>query len=115
MISEKESKYEKEYSSHLYSESDKSAINIKEVYPKYSNETKLVDGREQLINIFELFENNPKVFAVGEDVGMIGGVNQGFAGIQEKFGKYRITDTGIRESSIIGQGIGSCMRFETYC
>ncbi len=111
LISEKESKYEKEYSSHLYSESDKSAINIKEVYPKYSNETKLVDGRE-VINkyFFELFENNPKVFAVGEDVGMIGGVNQGFAGIQEKFGKYRITDTGIRESSIIGQGIGSALR-----
>ena len=57
-----------------------------------------------------MFENNPKVFAVGEDVGMIGGVNQGFAGIQEKFGKYRITDTGIRESSIIGQGIGSALR-----
>ena len=111
LISEKESKYEREYSSHLYSESDKSAINIKEVYPKYSNETKLVDGRE-IINkyFFELFENNPKVFAVGEDVGMIGGVNQGFAGIQEKFGKYRITDTGIRESSIIGQGIGSALR-----
>ena len=111
LISEKENKYEKEYSSHLYSESDKSAINIKEVYPKYSNETKLVDGRE-IINkyFFELFENNPKVFAVGEDVGMIGGVNQGFAGIQEKFGKYRITDTGIRESSIIGQGIGSALR-----
>ena len=111
LINEKEKKYENEYSSHLYSESKNSAIQIKEVNPEYSAKTELVDGRE-IINkyFFELFEKNPKVFAVGEDVGEIGGVNQGFAGIQKKFGKYRITDTGIRESSIIGQGIGAAIR-----
>tara|TARA_B100001564_G_scaffold108259_1_gene89779 strand:- start:719 stop:3133 length:2415 start_codon:yes stop_codon:yes gene_type:complete len=111
LIKEKEDKYEREYSSHLYSESELSALKIKEVYPKYNENREIVDGRE-IINkyFFELFDNNPKVFAVGEDVGKIGGVNQGFAGIQEKFGKYRITDTGIRESSIIGQGIGAALR-----
>jgi pyruvate/2-oxoglutarate/acetoin dehydrogenase E1 component/TPP-dependent pyruvate/acetoin dehydrogenase alpha subunit len=111
LIKEKEIKYEREYSSHLYSESEQSALKIKEVDPIYNENKEIVDGRE-IINkyFFELFENNPKVFAVGEDVGKIGGVNQGFAGIQEKFGKYRITDTGIREASIIGQGIGTALR-----
>ena len=111
LIKEKEIKYEREYNSHLYSESEQSALKIKEVDPIYNENKEIVDGRE-IINkyFFELFENNPKVFAVGEDVGKIGGVNQGFAGIQEKFGKYRITDTGIREASIIGQGIGTALR-----
>ena len=84
---------------------------ISEVKPTYDKKSKLVDGREVINKFFDItFKNNPLVFAVGEDVGMIGGVNQGFAGIQEKYGKLRITDTGIRESSIIGQGIGAAMR-----
>ena len=111
LIKELELKYNDQYSSHLYSESDESIINIKEIKPTYDREPKLVDGREVINNFFNItFEKNPLVFAVGEDVGMIGGVNQGFAGIQKKFGKLRITDTGIRESSIIGQGIGAAMR-----
>ena len=111
LIKELELKYSDQYSSHLYSESDESIINIKEIKPTYDREPKLVDGREVINNFFNItFEKNPLVFAVGEDVGMIGGVNQGFAGIQKKFGKLRITDTGIRESSIIGQGIGAAMR-----
>jgi len=111
LISEKEKKYNDDYSSHLYSESENSAIKIKEVSPEYNDKSELVDGRE-IINkyFFELFDKNPKVFAVGEDVGKIGGVNQGFAGIQDKFGIDRITDTGIREASIIGQGIGAALR-----
>ena len=111
LINELEIKYKDQYSSHLYSESDKSVKNIGEIKPTYDKKPKLIDGREIINNFFNItFKNNPLVFAVGEDVGMIGGVNQGFAGIQEKFGKLRITDTGIRESSIIGQGIGAAMR-----
>ena len=111
LINELEKKYNDQYSSHLYSESLESVKNIKEIEPTYDNNPKLVDGREIINNFFDTtFKNNPLVFAVGEDVGMIGGVNQGFAGIQEKYGKLRITDTGIRESSIIGQGIGAAMR-----
>ncbi len=111
LINEKEKKYNDDYSSHLYSESKNSAIKIKEVSPEYNDKSELIDGRE-IINkyFFELFDKNPKVFAVGEDVGKIGGVNQGFAGIQDKFGTERITDTGIREASIIGQGIGAAIR-----
>ena len=111
LINELEIKYKDQYSSHLYSESDESVKNIDEIKPTYDKKPKLIDGREIINNFFNItFKNNPLVFAVGEDVGMIGGVNQGFAGIQEKFGKLRITDTGIRESSIIGQGIGAAMR-----
>ena len=111
LINELEKKYNDQYSSHLYSESLESVKNIKEIEPTYDNNPNLVDGREIINNFFDTtFKNNPLVFAVGEDVGMIGGVNQGFAGIQEKYGKLRITDTGIRESSIIGQGIGAAMR-----
>ena len=111
LISENSKKYYDDYSSHLYSQSKKSALNIKGISPTYSNKPNIIDGREVINKYFKIiFEKNPLVFAVGEDVGLIGGVNQGFAGIQEKFGKLRITDTGIREASIIGQGIGAAMR-----
>ena len=111
LISEKSKKYFDEYSSHLYSQSKYSALNIEEVAPIYSKTPNIVDGREVINKYFDaIFQNNPLVFAVGEDVGLIGGVNQGFAGIQKKYGKLRITDTGIREASIIGQGIGAAMR-----
>ncbi len=111
LISEKSKKYFDEYSSHLYSQSKYSALNIEEVAPIYLNTPNIVDGREVINKYFDdIFKNNPLVFAVGEDVGLIGGVNQGFAGIQKKYGKLRITDTGIREASIIGQGIGAAMR-----
>lgn len=111
LINELEKKYLDEYSSHLYSQSDFSTSKIKEVRPDYESTPELIDGREIINNFFDItFKNNPLVFAVGEDVGMIGGVNQGFAGIQKKYGDLRITDTGIREASIIGQGIGAAMR-----
>lgn len=99
------------YSSHLYSESSEAAIKVKEVKPFYNSDSPLVDGREVLQANFEaLFRKDPRVVAFGEDVGMIGDVNQGFAGLQEKFGELRIVDTGIRETSIVGQGIGIAMR-----
>jgi 2-oxoisovalerate dehydrogenase E1 component len=111
LIEELKNKYKIQYSSHLYSESNFSVDKIKEVKPLYQTQNKLVDGREVINKFFDItFSNNPLVFAVGEDVGTIGGVNQGFAGIQKKYGKLRITDTGIRESSIIGQGIGTALR-----
>ena len=111
LIEELKNKYKIQYSSHLYSESNFSVDKIKEVKPLYPTQNKLVDGREVINKFFDItFSNNPLVFAVGEDVGTIGGVNQGFAGIQKKYGKLRITDTGIRESSIIGQGMGAALR-----
>lgn len=100
-----------EYSSHLYSESKYSSLNINPEAPKYSEQSKMVDGREVLQACFDdALNRDPRVFAIGEDVGKIGDVNQGFAGLQEKYGVLRVTDTGIRETTIIGQGIGAALR-----
>lgn len=99
------------YSSHVYSQSNASALNIKEIKPEFSENSREVDGREVLNACFvAAFTRDPKVFALGEDVGKIGDVNQGFAGLQEKFGALRVTDTGIRECTIVGQGIGTALR-----
>ena len=98
------------YSSTLYSRSANSVMNIPEIRPEYA-EDKMVDGREVVLACFDAaLGRDPRVFAFGEDVGAIGDVNQGFAGMQEKYGELRVTDTGIRELSIIGQGIGAAMR-----
>lgn len=110
-LKEKQKIREDEYSSHLYSQSDESPLKVEEVKPLYGSESKLVDGREVLQACFDaIFARDPRVFAFGEDVGKIGDVNQGFAGLQEKYGELRVTDTGIRETTIIGQGIGSALR-----
>ncbi len=99
------------YSSHLYSLSDKSALNIEPAAPVYGKEKTFVPGREILRDNFDyLFKTNPLVMAFGEDVGKIGGVNQTYEGLQEKYGEDRIFDTGIREATIIGQGLGMAMR-----
>ncbi len=99
------------YSSHLYSQSKHSPLKIKEVKPLYGKEAKWVNGREILRDNFDyIFENYPKVIAFGEDVGKIGGVNQTYEGLQEKYGELRVTDTGIREATIIGQALGLAMR-----
>jgi 2-oxoisovalerate dehydrogenase E1 component len=99
------------YSSHLYSESEKSAMKIEPVAPLFDSTSILIPGREILRDNFDkIFERNPMVVAFGEDVGNIGGVNQTYEGLQEKYGKLRISDTGIREASIVGQGIGLAMR-----
>ena len=99
------------YNSHLYSETEGSALKVEEIKPVYSENSPVVDGREVLQACFtEAFEKNPLVVAFGEDVGRIGDVNQAFAGLQEQFGESRITDTGIREATIMGQGIGMAMR-----
>ncbi len=102
---------EEEYSSHLYSRSMKSAENFQAVPPIYSENSHMVDGREILQACFdEWLEKEPRFFAIGEDVGKIGDVNQAFAGLQAKHGEIRVTDTGIREATIIGQGVGAAVR-----
>lgn len=99
------------YSSHLYSESEESALKVEKREPEYSDDSPLVDGREVLQKCFDAaLQRDPRVVAFGEDVGRIGDVNQGFAGLQQKHGELRVTDTGIREMTIIGQGIGLAMR-----
>ncbi len=102
---------EDRYSSHLHSQSEWSALNVSAIAPIYSDNAMLVDGREVLRACFaEALQRDPRVLAFGEDVGRIGDVNQGFAGLQEKFGELRVTDTGIRECTIVGQGIGLALR-----
>lgn len=103
--------FSKRYSSHLYSESELSALNIQSVKPIINKDSELVPGREILRDNFDhIFGNNPLVVAFGEDVGKIGGVNQTYEGLQEKYGENRIFDTGIREATIIGQGLGMALR-----
>ena len=97
------------YSSHVYSQSESSVINVPEVPAQYTDE--VVDGYQVVRACFDAnLERDPRVFAFGEDVGKIGDVNQGFSGMQEKYGELRVTDKGIREWSIIGEGIGAAMR-----
>ncbi|MCE2733077.1 MAG: transketolase [Flammeovirgaceae bacterium] len=99
------------YNANLYSRSEAAAIKIPGTDLQYDDNTLEVDGREIMQACFDAILNrNPLVFAIGEDVGKIGDVNQGFAGLQEKYGEIRVTDTGIRECTIIGQGIGAALR-----
>jgi pyruvate/2-oxoglutarate/acetoin dehydrogenase E1 component/TPP-dependent pyruvate/acetoin dehydrogenase alpha subunit len=99
------------YNSFLYNEGPKSALNVTVINPYYSEDAKIVNGYEVLNHYFDaLFSSNDKVTAFGEDLGFIGDVNQGFSGLQAKYGDQRIFDTGIRELSIMGQGIGLALR-----
>ncbi len=99
------------YSSHLMSESDFSALNVKEIKPEYSSDSLEVDARVILRDNFDnIFTNHPEVMIFGEDSGNIGDVNQGLEGLQDKHGLNRVSDVGIREATILGQGIGMAMR-----
>ena len=99
------------YNTMLYNEGEKSALKVAEIKPYYADDAPMVNGFEVLNNYFDkLFETNNKVIAFGEDLGHIGDVNQGFSGLQEKYGKRRIFDTGIRELTIMGQAIGLALR-----
>lgn len=99
------------YSSHLYSQSQWKATHVKEVKPVFSESSEEVDGRMVVRNNFDkIFEKYPETLIFGEDTGNIGDVNQGLEGMQEKYGEMRIADTGIREATILGQGIGMAMR-----
>lgn len=99
------------FSTHLYSSSVHSVLNLKPVEPKYAPDALMVPGREILRDNWDkLFEKHPRLLIFGEDVGFIGGVNQTYEGLQQKYGEHRIFDTGIREATIIGQGLGLAMR-----
>ncbi|MAB37594.1 MAG: transketolase [Aequorivita sp.] len=99
------------YSAHLYSEAKENAKTIKEVLPFYATDAEEVDGRVVLRDNFDaIFSKHPDVLIFGEDSGEIGDVNQGLEGMQEKYGKLRVADAGIREATILGQGIGMAMR-----
>lgn len=99
------------YNSALFSNSKQNIFKINETKPAYSNESKMVDGRELLVAFFDhILGSDPRVLAFGEDLGKIGDVNQGFAGLQDKYGESRVSDTGIRELTIIGQGLGASLR-----
>ena len=99
------------YNSFLYNEGPKSALKVQEVKPVFDDDAKFLNGYEIINRYFDsLFASNDKITAFGEDVGYIGDVNQGFSGLQEKYGADRIFDTGIRELSIMGQGIGLALR-----
>jgi pyruvate/2-oxoglutarate/acetoin dehydrogenase E1 component/TPP-dependent pyruvate/acetoin dehydrogenase alpha subunit len=99
------------YNTYLYNQGPKSALKVKEVKAEFAADAPIVNGYEVLNKYFDkLFAENPKVVAFGEDLGQIGDVNQGFSGLQQKHGKDRIFDTGIRELTIMGQGIGLALR-----
>ncbi len=99
------------YNSHLYNIGEKSALKIAETRAVIADDAPAINGFEVLNRYFDaLFANNPLVVAFGEDVGKIGDVNQGFSGLQAKYGEARIFDAGIRELTIMGQGIGLAMR-----
>lgn len=104
-------KIQPKYSSHLYSESELNALNQTEILPTYDANAEDVDGRVVLRENFDaIFNNYPEALIFGEDAGYIGDVNQGLEGLQEKHGELRVSDTGIREATIVGQGIGMAMR-----
>lgn len=99
------------YNSHLYSQTSQSALKIAAEKPVYGEKSPWVPGRVILRDNFDsLFARHPELVAFGEDVGKIGGVNQTYEGLQAKYGEWRVTDTGIREATIVGQGIGLAMR-----
>jgi pyruvate/2-oxoglutarate/acetoin dehydrogenase E1 component len=96
------------YSSHLHT---KSALAVSEVKPVYTEDSPLVNGYELLNASFDsILSREPRFIAIGEDVGRLGDVNQGFSGLQGKYGKLRVSDTGIRETTIVGQAIGMALR-----
>ena len=99
------------FNTHLYNEGAKSALKVPEVKPAIPDNAPLLNGYEVLNKYFDLLlANDERVFAFGEDVGFIGDVNQGLSGMQQKYGVNRVFDTGIRELTIIGQGIGMALR-----
>lgn len=99
------------YSSYLHSESNAAALQVPEIPAQFSENSQSLNGYEILNKAFDhILANEARFFAIGEDVGKIGDVNQGFAGLQEKHGEIRVTDTGIREMTIVGQGFGAAMR-----
>lgn len=104
-------KIQPKFSSHLFSESDKTVYTVQEVAPTYDETSENVDARLIIRDNFDaIFSKYPESLIFGEDSGNIGDVNQGLEGLQEKYGAFRVADVGIREATILGQGIGMAMR-----
>lgn len=104
-------KNKERFNSKLFTETLQSPLLVPVINAEYGDDAKVMDGREVLNACFDAnFERDKSIVAFGEDVGAIGDVNQGFAGLQNKYSDLRITDTGIREATIIGQGMGLAMR-----
>lgn len=102
---------QRRYSSHLLCETSRSPIGVSEVKPTFSDASEKVDGRQIIQKFFDLaLASDPRIFICGEDIGMLGGVNLEFDGLQEKHGIDRVSDTGIREATILGQCYGAAMR-----
>jgi 2-oxoisovalerate dehydrogenase E1 component len=102
---------EERYNTHLYSQSEESALLVPEVKPNYSENSPILNGYEIINAYFDAaFAREPRLIAFGEDVGRIGDVNQGMRGLQDKYDALHVTDTGIREATIVGQAIGMAMR-----
>ncbi|HYI13657.1 MAG TPA: thiamine pyrophosphate-dependent enzyme [Thermoanaerobaculia bacterium] len=99
------------YGAHLYSENEQAALRVEEVKPQYADDAQLLNGFEILNHCFDhALRRDPRIVIFGEDVGRLGDVNQGCLGLQEKYGAWRVMDTGIRECTIVGQAIGAAMR-----
>lgn len=110
-LKDSENQNTERYHTHLYSESEHSPLNVEEVKPKYGDDSKQVDGRMVLRDNFDkIFENHPETLVFGEDTGKLGDVNKGLEDMQDKYGEVRVSDTGIREATILGQGIGMALR-----
>ena len=110
-ISEYTEKIQPKFSANLFSESDQNVFSVKEVLPEFDENAEDVDARLVIRDNFDaIFSKYPEVLIFGEDAGNIGDVNQGLEGMQEKFGELRVADVGIREATILGQGIGMAMR-----
>ncbi len=110
-LEEYEQQNQKRYNSFLYSQSDKAALLVPEVHVEYAPDAPLMNGFEILNACFDqAFSRDKRLVAFGEDLGKIGDVNQGFSGLQLKYGEHRIYDVGIREATIMGQGLGMALR-----
>ncbi len=110
-LAEQKQRNNQRYSTTLYNEFPRSALKVKEIKPKYDHDSKLLNAREVLRDNFDvLFSKYPELLTFGEDTGKIGDVNKGLEGLQDKYGELRLSDTGIRETTILGQGIGLAMR-----
>jgi pyruvate/2-oxoglutarate/acetoin dehydrogenase E1 component/TPP-dependent pyruvate/acetoin dehydrogenase alpha subunit len=111
LIDQKRTQGQELYNTHLYVENERSPLRISGNEPVYSEDSRKVDGRQIIQRIFDHhLSTDPRLFIIGEDIGKLGGVNLEFEGLNEKYGDHRITDTGIREATILGQGIGAALR-----
>ncbi len=110
-IAEYYAKIQPKYSSHLFSESAQNVTSVGQILPEYAEDAEMVDARLIIRDNFDyIFKNYPETLIFGEDSGNIGDVNQGLEGLQEKYGETRVADAGIREATILGQGIGMALR-----